>query len=128
MSKRAAPMSRGSAKSGGGISSNKHKKVPLNVGQRRVDAVSPAGSDQIGQALKNAAPLVEGRPKAASDLGNWTSEHCPAGPGGGRTVYESGSQTMTGKPSYGESQPVPDPSSVRNPLHSFPDDRPKRRA
>jgi hypothetical protein len=128
MSKRAAPMAHGKPRSGGGLTSNKQHKVPLTVGSRRVDAVSPAGADQLGQALKNASKLVESRPKAASDLGNWTSEHCPAGPGGGRTVYESGSQTMTGKPSYGESQPVPDPSSVRNPLHSFPDDRPKRRA
>jgi hypothetical protein len=129
MKKQAAPMSKGKPTSGGGLTSNKHHKVPLKAGQRRVDAVSPGGADQLGQAMgrrRAVEPLVEGKPKAATDLGNYRAEHCEQGPGGGRTIYESGYQALHGTPVQGESNPSPDPASVRDPNHSF-SDKPRAR-
>ncbi len=123
--------SQGKARSGGGLSSNKLVTPGLKVGQRRVDAIERGGVSELGAHVgNNPSPLVESRPKAATDLGNYRAEHGPAGPGGGRDVYFTG-QPAVGMGPHGpvrqaEHDVRPDPASVRDPNHSFAD-RPRRR-
>lgn len=121
MARKSAPMSSGKAKSGGGIASNKTKKVPLTVGQRRVDAVSPGGVSELGAIVgNNPKSLIDARPQDRTDLGNYLAEQVVCGPGGSRTIYKSGSQDMHGSVKHGEAQRVPDPPATE-PTGSFSD-------
>jgi hypothetical protein len=100
-------------------------KTGVEVGSRRVDAVSPGGADQLGQALKNAEPLVSGRPKAATDLGNYVAQATVCGVGGSRTIYRSGGQGTHGPVRQGEPETSPHAPAVRSPNNSFPDTKEK---
>jgi hypothetical protein len=93
----------GKATSGGGITSNKRREVGYKGGKRTLDAVSPAGVDQLGQATSfKRDPLIKATPNDRVALGNDLAASCPQGPGGGRTVYASGYQDQHGAAAKGE--------------------------
>src|SRR5262249_50224928 len=61
--KSAAPMNKGRATSGGGITSNKRVEKPVVYGNRHKDALDPGPVDQIGQALGyRGDPFMPGKP------------------------------------------------------------------
>jgi hypothetical protein len=102
MSKRAAPQSRGKAKSGGGYLSNKHRSVGYRSGPPRTNVVSVQSVAEQGMAINwPRQPLVKGTaPQVRS--GNDLAASCPQGPGGGRTIYKTGFQQLRGPVSQGE--------------------------
>jgi hypothetical protein len=94
------------AKSGGGPNMNKNVRVPIRSGPPNTKVISPAASANIGISKGNHAesgtvrrppePLVQGtRPQVA--MGNAKAlDVGKGGPGSGRTVYRSGSQSQHG--------------------------------
>ena len=69
------------------------KDLPLKVGKRNVEASLESAASQIGSSLMFRGDSVMGTPeRSACDLGNYLSERCEPGPGGGRSVSKSGSQ------------------------------------
>jgi hypothetical protein len=104
MTKRAAPQSRAKARSGGGITSNKLRQVPVRAGKRTLDAVSPSGVADLGASIGyKRVPLVKSTPKDFVPLGNsLTNNVGEGGPGTGRTIYPSGYQCQHGTPAKGE--------------------------
>jgi hypothetical protein len=103
MSKRAAPQSRGKAQSGGGIRGNKVRDVGYRGGKRTLDAISvEAVSDLGARTAYKKAPLVKATPRDFVPLGNELSANIECGPGGGRTIYKTGFQALSGKVSQGE--------------------------
>jgi hypothetical protein len=104
MAKKAQRQGSGKARSGGGIQSNKLVQVGVRAGKRTLDAVSPAGVDQLGQATSfKRDPLVKSTPKDFVELGNALVNNVgEGGPGKGRTVYPCGYQAQTGPAAKGE--------------------------
>ena len=88
-------------KSGGGITSNKlvtskgYKTEPV------ANKASPAGAGQLGAAVQfRKEPLIQGKgynpaPVPATGIANARKGPSEAGPGSGRTIYKSGSQSPT---------------------------------
>jgi hypothetical protein len=101
----AAPMSKGKAKSGGGIAGNKVVR-PKPVAGRDNRAVNPGGADQLGAATANkrsSVPLMGGpgyKPNVSD--GNYLAFTTECKPGGSRTTYPSGFQSLHGKPVQAE--------------------------
>ena len=122
MSRKSAPQKKGKATSGGGLLGNKVKKVtPVAGGDNR--AVNPgyAGVALGGMYGKNPTPMDGGpgyKPNVSD--GNYRAWTCPQGPGGGRTVYRSGTQGLRGPVEHSEDQRVPDPPATE-PTGSFSD-------
>ena len=121
-------------RSGGGLSSNKQKKVGVNWGSTRTNVVNPAAVDQLGQAMpdrmreghhvagNSAEQLFARGAQAATPLGNQVAAQTKAGPGGSRTVYASGTNKMYGPPARGAADWAPDVSATgsRGPdIHSM---------
>jgi hypothetical protein len=103
MTKRAAPQSRGKATSGGGISGNKRKEVGYRGGKRTLDAVSVQAVSELGaRTAVKRAPLVKSTPNDFVPLGNELSANIKCGPGGGRKIYPTGFQSLSGPVSKGE--------------------------
>ena len=125
-SKAAQPMAKGKPRSQG-LESNKLVRPGQRYGNAKASIVNPGGADQLGQHLKNATPLFGGSFKQ-EDLGNYRAGTTECKVGGSRDIYPSGYQSLHGTPVKAEVDRRPDPPATRNPNHSFPDDRPKRRA
>jgi hypothetical protein len=125
--KAAQPQGRGGPiRSGGGLKSNK-VVTPKPVAGKDNQAVNPGGADALGQHGKNQTPLMGGPGyKPGVGDGNYRAWTCEQGPGGGRTVYQSGYQSLHGTPVQGEKSTAPDPASVRSPNNTF-SDKPKGR-
>jgi hypothetical protein len=102
MSKRAAPQSRSKAKSGGGYSSNKRREVPVRTGPPRTDVVSVEAVSELGARTAFPKPdLIKGTaPQVRS--GNDVAASTVCGPGGSRTIYKTGFQSLRGPVSQGE--------------------------
>jgi hypothetical protein len=88
------------SRSGGGITSNKNVRPPIKGGSPKTNVVSPGVVSRIGAhevLTKKPEPLT--RPaQAAVPLGNAVATNVGAGgPGTGRTVHPSGSQSATPK-------------------------------
>jgi hypothetical protein len=105
-------------KSGGGITSNKY--VTSKVGQK-VEPVShkasPAGVAQQGMAVQfRKEPLQAGRgyePKAMGPTGvPGKFNVATSGPGSGRTIHPTGSQSQYGAVNPGQVNRSPDPPST----------------
>jgi hypothetical protein len=92
------------AKSGGGYSSNKRREVGVRTGPPRTNKISVQAVSELGpQPAFKGPPLIKGTaPQVRS--GNDLAESCPQGPGGGRKIYERGTEGMHGKPSWGEAK------------------------
>jgi hypothetical protein len=102
MKKSSSAQNRGKARSGGGATSNKLRQVPVRTGPPRTDKVSVAATGMLGQSINFQRPeLIKGTaPQVPS--GNDVAASTVCGPGGSRTIYKSGFQALTGKPSPGE--------------------------
>jgi hypothetical protein len=90
-------------RSGAGLTSNKLKRVGVSYGRSSTNKVSPSAADQLGQHLatpKQAQPLYTGV-GPQPDSGNMLAATCPAGPGGGRTVYARGTNQVHGPVAQG---------------------------
>jgi len=108
-------------RSGGGLQSNKQKKVPVNYGSTRTNVVNPAAVDQLGQAMpdrmyqghhvagNSAEQLFARSAAAATPMGNQVAAQTAARPGGSRTVMKSGSQGTHGPV-------IPDPAPRGAPM------------
>jgi hypothetical protein len=85
------------ARSGGGITGNKNVKIGVKGGSPKTNVVNPAGATQLGaMVVKNPVPLYAGQAKAAVPMGNALATNVgKGGPGTGRTVYPSGTQSRT---------------------------------
>src|SRR5271165_7605715 len=91
------------------------KQVGMRQGKAR-EGIAPAFAAQLGAHLGDhgiegdtgkgnpATKMVQG-PGMPSELGNKRAESCPAGVGGGRTVYRSGYQGTHGAPNPGSPMP-----------------------
>ena len=114
---RSAPMNKGRAVSGGGLTSNKLVTPKPRAGNRALDAIDPGAVDQQGQALGFRGADLMGTPmKDRADLGNYKAWSCQEGPGGSRDVYPSGYQALHGTPVKAEKDTGPDvtqPSKAR---------------
>src|SRR6516164_2768482 len=95
------------AKSGGGLTSNKLKRVPVKYGPSSTNKIVPTGASQLGQmkgdhsterARASANPLVRLRDGTAVqvDSGNRRAFETPRKPGGGRSIYPAGFQDQHG--------------------------------
>ena len=95
-------MSKGKARSGGGIRSNKVRQIGNRVGPPRTNVISPQAVTELGMATNwPRQPLVKGTaPQVRS--GNDVAATTVCGPGGSRTIYKSGYQDLHGKVSQGE--------------------------
>jgi hypothetical protein len=86
---------RSSARSGGGITSNKHVSVGVRAGQRTTNKVGEGAAARIGGQhvlMKEHPPLQQPR-QAAVPLGNEVALNVNGGgPGKGREVFDCGSQ------------------------------------
>jgi hypothetical protein len=88
--------------SGGGISSNKvtSSKSAWKV-EPKAQAVSPAGVNQMSLSTQfRKDPLAQGagystKPMGSTGIANARFNSASAGPGSGRTIYKSGSQSPT---------------------------------
>src|SRR5262249_52455918 len=91
------------AKSGGGITSNKFVQPGIKTGQPN-KGTSPAAADQLGQSVSFKREQVEmGRAYPGTKLGNEVALNVGAGgPGKGREVFKSGSQSLHGPVNRGE--------------------------
>ena len=97
------------ARSGGGVTSNKLRQVPVKTGNSKINVGNPSGVQRIGQFIGNHTtddgdfkakhePLYSGQ-KRDVDLGNYCALRVTgskAGPGADRTVYRSGAQGQHG--------------------------------
>ena len=95
------------SKSGGGSTSRNNVRPAMRNGQP-ARAQNPRGVSQIGQSqgnhsmdssgkkLTKAVEPVRGAAMPDHRLGNETAKAAGQGPGAGRTVMRSGSQTQTG--------------------------------
>jgi hypothetical protein len=105
--------------SGGGISSNKLKRVGVKAGPASTNIISPRGVSQYGYATgsmltrehsfttKNSALPVNMGTMKQVPLGNQLAKNVGAGgPGAGRTVMARGTNAMHGAPVQG-STPAP---------------------
>src|SRR5215467_3018881 len=96
-------------RSGGGINSNKRVEVPIRTGKTARN-VNPGGisnlGSSIGQGSTQGHRSAAGNPSTkffkgdypggsvgAQKLGNQVSAEYKEGPGGGRTIYRTGSQS-----------------------------------
>ncbi len=92
-------------KAGGGHGSRVVTERPVRTGKAAIK-YSVKGTSQIGQSLGNhvtdrrqvvnpVEPVRAGGfgPLGSVELGNANAQSCPKGPGGGRTVYRSGTQS-----------------------------------
>jgi|SRR6266498_2493095 len=85
-------------KSGGGIQYSTTKAPKVEPVSRKA---SPAGSAQLGAATQfKKEPLIQGRgyepkPMPSTGIAKATFNSASQGPGSGRTVYGSGSQSPT---------------------------------
>jgi hypothetical protein len=92
--------------SGGGIQSNKLKRVPVKAGPPSTNKMSPAAAAQLGahlgdhvtergKVLSNPADrlLTGTAPQVRS--GNDVAQSTKAGPGGSRNIYPAGTQAKT---------------------------------
>jgi len=104
-------------KSGGGIQSNKFVQPKIQTGSPRKGS-SPGSADQLGQATAFRKEEVDRGPALQSKLGNEVALNVgKGGPGTGRTVMRSGSQSLHGPVNRGESpRPEPRGFDVRGPL------------
>jgi hypothetical protein len=102
MSKRAAPQSRGKANSGGGLRGNKVRNVGIRTGPPRTNVVSVQAASELGQRTAFAKPDLYKGTAAQVPMGNETSANIKCGPGGGRTIYKTGFQQLSGPVSQGE--------------------------
>jgi hypothetical protein len=59
-------------------------------------------SDLGARTAYKKAPLVKATPNEVVPPGNLLAASCPQGPGGGRDIYRSGFQALSGKVSQGE--------------------------
>jgi hypothetical protein len=98
------------AKSGGGITSNKHVEVGIRTGSRTANKVSPGGVSQLGSGIGDkprsggghtgkptSASVFIGRKPQAAILGNQKARDVGGGgPGKGRTIYRTGYQSQYG--------------------------------
>jgi hypothetical protein len=96
---------------GGGIASNKNVAPGYRHGQPKKRTI-PAGVAQLGQRQGNhftrggpsgygGVPVFGGQ-GYPSELGNKRAVETPCGVGGGRTIYKTGTQGMTGTPDRGQ--------------------------
>jgi hypothetical protein len=93
----------GKATSGGGITSNKRREVGYRGGKRTLDAMSPQAVSELGaQTAYKKAPLVKATPNDFVPMGNTVAAATKCGPGGSRTIYKSGFQSLSGPVSKGE--------------------------
>jgi hypothetical protein len=111
-------------RSGGGIDTNKMKRVGTNYGSTRTNVVNPSGADQLGQAMpdrmrqghhvagNSAEQLFARSAQAATPMGNQVAAQTVAGPGGSRTVYRSGYQQQWAPPAQGANNPAPHPPAT----------------
>ena len=84
------------ARSGGGITSNKLVQSPVRGGSPSADKINPGGAGQLGSmVIQNPTPLQAGTMHKVP-LGNQVALNVgKGGPGTGRTVYRSGTQSPT---------------------------------
>src|SRR5437867_4241849 len=83
-------------RSGGGLTSAKLKRVGVNYGPSSTNKVSPSAADQLGQHLtapKQAQPLYTGI-GLQPDSGNMLAAKTDCRPGGSRTIYKTGYQSL----------------------------------
>jgi hypothetical protein len=105
-------------KSGGGITSNKCHTSRAGVKvEPKAQKANPAGVGQQGMATAfKKEPVIQGKgyePKAMPATGvPGYFNSAKAGPGSGRTIMKSGSQSQYGKPPQGETNRAPDPSAT----------------
>ena len=71
-------------------------------GKANYNAISPSATDMIGQQTAFVKPNLIKASVPQVRMGNDLAEATKCGPGGSRTVYRSGFQALTGKPSPGE--------------------------
>jgi hypothetical protein len=96
------------AKSGGGITSNKlvHPSVRTGAPSR---ASSPAAAGQLGASTAFKKDQVNaGRGYDGAKLGNELALNSKSAPGQGRTIHSCGSQGQWGAPDRGNSPPAKD--------------------
>ena len=90
------------AKSGGGIAISKN--VGVKSGPPRTNIISPASASQLGQSVafkRDPLPIGTG---AQVPMGNALATNVGAGgPGKGREIHRSGSQSQHGPVNTGES-------------------------
>jgi hypothetical protein len=101
------------AKSGGGIQSNKLKRVPVKAGKPSTNKVSPAAAAQLGahlsdhitergKVLRNPADrLLTGTMPQVPSGNDLARNVGRGGPGAGRNIYRTGTQCLHGKPVQG---------------------------
>jgi hypothetical protein len=88
---------------GGGARLNKLKRIGVNYGPSSTNKVSPSAADQLGQHLtapKQAQPLYTGI-GLQPDSGNMLAAKTDCRPGGSRTVYKTGYQSLHGPVAQG---------------------------
>jgi hypothetical protein len=113
-------------KSGGGITSNKRREVPVRTGKPETNRIRVAAVSEIGQKLGTHVTEKAGRLPDPSlrlrdgtavqvDSGNRRAAEYVEGPGGDRNIYRSGYQSLHGKPVQGE----PAASAPRDILSEF---------
>jgi hypothetical protein len=109
MSKRAssgsaqAKQRSGKARSGGGLTMSKNVSPGYRGGKRTLDAISVEAVVGLGTRTAYPKPdLVKAKPADFVEMGNTRAASCAQGPGGGRTVYKTGFQSLRGPVSQGE--------------------------
>ena len=99
---------------GGGILGNKNVNVGVKTGAAYKNRVSSGGVSEIGSAIGSkvkagslsnsyggdsaATPVIQGRVKHPTPLGNQVAASTVCGPGGSRTIYRAGNQSATPAP------------------------------
>jgi hypothetical protein len=112
------------AKSGGGITSNKRKEVPVRTGKPETNKIRVAAVSELGQKLGTHVTEKAGRLPDPSlrlrdgtavqvDSGNRRAVETPCKPGGGRNIYRAGFQAQTGAVVKGERNVAPDVPATR---------------
>jgi hypothetical protein len=111
-------------KSGGGLNSRQVSHVRETKSEPVSKAVSPAGVNQMGVATQfRKEPVISGKGYSPAEMPatgiKGTFNSASQGPGSGRTVYGSGSQSPTP-----QAKPMPE---GRNTLAEYGNDIPGRR-
>jgi|SRR5262245_7487337 len=92
-------MAKMTSKAGGGVNSNKVRKVGLKTGPNSTNKVSPCAVNQLGNHLGNARavePIYQGTTPQVP-LGNTIATNVNGGgPGRGRTILAGGTQGQRG--------------------------------
>jgi hypothetical protein len=101
------------AVSGGGITSNKYHTTKAYKVEPVANKASPAGANQLGAAVQfRKEPLIQqGKglnppPVGPTGVPGYFNS-AKAGPGSGRTIMRSGSQSTYGPVNPGEPKPAP---------------------